>query len=587
MRTLCDNPFPDSALIFDPKTGWLLFEAPVKVLSASEIGEVLPLLVDVDRALSGGFHAAGFLSYEAAPAFDPAFRVRSCSDFPLAWFGIYGEPRIVDLPPADESLLPDWNPLWDEATFSGKVAAIREAIARGETYQVNCTFPLRASFTGDPWRFFCRFVRHQGAEGGAFIDTGRFALASASPELFFDLDRHRLVCRPMKGTAPRAPSWGEDIGRRETLRSSEKDRAENVMILDMVRNDLGRLGARVEVAELFAVEKYPTVWQMTSSAATVTDAPLSAIFEALFPCASITGAPKVQTMEIIADIERAPRRIYTGAIGYAAPCGRSRFSVAIRTALFDRKTQEGTYGVGAGITWGSDPQQEYRECLAKAKVLERSLPDFDLLETLLWTPEDHYALLDEHLERLARSADYFDFLFEGDKVLDTLKDFALTLPTAPHKVRLLLDRSGRLRCESALLPDGDASQVLRVAIAKRPVDATDPFLYHKTTRRTLYETVRDETSDCDETILWNAQGEVTEACNANLVIEIGGESLTPPLECGLLAGTLRKRLLKEGRIIEKVVLLDDLPKADTIWLINSVRGWRKALLDERKVQIPC
>jgi len=568
-----------SVLLCDPKRGWLLFERPLRILKASETAEVLPLLKEVEQAVAEGRHAAGFVSYEAAPAFDPAFRVRPNSDFPLAWFGLYETPTVVELPANDDDPLPpEWTPSWDEGTFTAKVASIREAIAHGETYQINCTFPLRTDFSDDVFSFFIRFVRHQGASCAAYIDTGRFVVASASPELFFELEGGRLACRPMKGTIPRAPSWKEDAARRETLRTSQKDRAENVMILDMVRNDLGRLGGPVEVADLFVMEKYPTVWQMTSTAITRTDAPLSAIFEALFPCASITGAPKVRTMEIIADIESTPRGIYTGAIGYAAPGGRARFGVAIRTALLDHEKKTGEYGVGAGITWESGPSLEYRECLAKGRILQRPLPDFEIIETLLWTPADGYSLIDEHLARMARSADYFDVPFDGDEARRVLETFAKSLSPVPHKVRLLLALDGTLRREGAPLPEAASQSILKVVFAKSPVDATDPFLYHKTTRRTLYEEARIEAPEADETILWNDRQEVTEACNANLVVELGGKRITPPVECGLLAGTLRERLLREGDVVEGVVRLDDLRKAQKIWLINSVRGWREAVL---------
>ncbi len=573
---------PETVFLFDQPTGrWLLFESPRRVLIARHPAEVLPALRAVETAVKGeGLHAAGFLAYEAAAAFDSACTVHSAGDFPLLWFGLYDAPEIVPppAPPADAPC-PEWRPALGEAAFTTSVAVIKEAITRGETYQVNFTFPLHAPFEGDPRAWFAALVHGQRAGFSAFLDTGRYVLCSASPELFFALEGERLTTRPMKGTAARGRSVPEDRRQRETLATSAKDRAENLMILDMVRNDLGRLGGTVSVPELFTVEGYPTVWQMTSAAETRTAAPLAEIFAALFPCASITGAPKYQTMRIIAGLEGRPRRIYTGAIGHVAPGRRARFSVAIRTALIDRETGCAEYGVGAGITWDSESGAEYRECLQKSRILEQRMPGFSLLESLRWSPQEGYRLIEEHLARLSASAGYFDFPCDRQLVLAKLAFLASNQPPCPHKVRLLLGPDGKLHAEAAPI-EPNPERRLRLRLATAPVDADDPFLYHKTTHRTPYENARRGAGECDEVLLWNDAGEVTEAATANLVVELEGKLVTPPVACGLLPGTLRERLLADGKIVEGVVRREDLRRADRLWLVNSVRGWREGVLVE-------
>ncbi len=570
-------PDPGSAVLYDSRRScWLYFNRPQRIIIARHADEVLPALAEVEAATATGLHAAGFLAYEAAPAFDPVSAVGDGGDFPLLWFGLYGPPQPIDLPatPAGFSR-PQWQPQLDAAAFAETIAAIKGHIARGETYQVNFSFPLCCNAAVNTWPFFLDLVRGQRAPHAGYLDTGRFVICSASPELFFSRSHGLLTCRPMKGTAPRGRTSAEDRARANQLRRSAKNRAENVMILDMVRNDLGRLGA-VEVRALYELERYPTVWQLTFSAETWSTATLAAIFTALFPCASITGAPKVRTMQIIRALEGEARRIYTGALGHLGPDGTASFGVAIRTALFDREAGRGEYRVGAGITWGSQAAAEYRECLIKAAILERRIPDFSLLETLLWTPAEGFVLLPEHLRRLAASARYFAFPCDLQKIRAHLRQMASTLPPGPHKIRLLLAGDGTLDCRGAPLEANPAGPV-RLGLAATPVDSADPFLFHKTTHRQVYERAKQECPDADEVLLWNERGELTEACNGNLVVELDGERVTPPVGCGLLAGTLRARLLKEGVLRERIVRREDLQRASAVWLINSVRGWRSGI----------
>jgi para-aminobenzoate synthetase/4-amino-4-deoxychorismate lyase len=317
---------------------------------------------------------------------------------------------------------------------------------------------------------------------------------------------------------------------------------------------------------------------MTSTVTARIDAPFTDLLTALFPCASITGAPKVSTMNIIAELETTPRGVYTGAIGYLTPDRFAQFNVAIRTVTIDRELGQAEYGVGGGIVWDSDAADEYRECEIKTRVLTSQPLEFDLLEALLWTPADGYFLLDRHTARLQDSADYFGFRFDRAEWLTRLEDVRRTLPLCDHKVRAALNRAGHLSVSAIKLSEIARPPVQRVALAQQPIDSADVFLYHKTSRRSIYDRARAERPDCDDVILWNERGEITESCTANVVIDLNGELITPLLECGLLGGTLRAELLARGQLVERVITIEMLHSARRIWLINSVRRWMDAVL---------
>ena len=556
---------------------WLQFSHPREVVTASTPAEVAPGLERVEQAVArSGLYAAGFVAYEAAPAFDPALTVKSSGGFPLLWFGLYDGVELVE--PARPASGHDpgkveWEPSVEYEEFAANLRRIKDWIRSGDTYQVNYTHRLAAALAADPWDFFRQLVAAQEAPYGAFVDTGEWAIGCASPELFFRLDGDRIVCRPMKGTAARGVTLAEDQARAERLRASEKEQAENVMIVDMVRHDLGRVAevGSVKVPRLFAVEKYPTVWQMTSTVEARTKAGVSDIFRALFPAASITGAPKVRTMELIARLETAPRRIYTGTIGFIAPGRRAQFNVAIRTLLLNRKSREAEYGVGGGITWGSQPEAEWQECRAKARILATRVPPFSLLETMLWTPEAGYFLLERHLERLAQSAQYFGFAVNLPGVRLELERLAVPLARTPQKIRLLVTKEGRVTLEAAALPAASPAPP-RVVVAREPVDSSNPFLYHKTTNRGLYEAARAASPGYDDVLLVNSRGEVTESTIANVAVEIEGRLCTPPVACGLLPGILRGDLLERGALIEQCITVEQLLGSPRVLLLNSVRG---------------
>lgn len=579
---------PDSVVLHDARTQqWLLFQRPVQIYVARNCASVVSVLRAVEQQVNANrLYAAGFIAYEAAPAFDPALTVRSPGAFPLLWFGVYHAPERIafpPLPPPDLATIP-WQPSVSEDEYQHAFQTIKAYIRAGDTYQVNYSFRLRAPFHADPWQLFVRMVHAQGYGYAAFVHTEDWAICSASPELFFALDGVDLHSRPMKGTAPRGLWYAADRQQADELARSEKNRAENVMIVDMVRNDMGRIatGASVAVPRLFEVEQYPTLWQMTSTVRCKSQASMTDILRALFPAASITGAPKVRTMQIIAELEPAPRRIYTGAIGFLSPERRVQFNVAIRTVLVDRRNHSAEYGIGGGIVWDSDKADELQECYTKARILVQPPPDFALLETMLWTPQEGYTLLEAHLARLADSARYFARPVDIALIRAKLATLAHSLPAQPHRIRLLLPHAHEPVLEArALAP---LPRPYRITLARRPVNARDPFLYHKTTHRRIYEQAMAEAPGYADVLLWNEHHEVTEACIANIVVEMDGKLLTPPVSCGLLPGIGRSLLLAQGQVSEAIITVQDLRRCARIYLVNAVRGMWEAYASEAEWQ---
>lgn len=563
---------------------WRRFANPVRIIVAETVANIAAALREIDRSVEEeGLFAAGYLAYEAGAAFGLATYAPGPDAPPLLWFGLFRDYEPVDAPAADTTYsFGEWQPSLSFDVYEAAIGRIKDAIAAGDTYQINYTFPLRATFEGDPWALFVSLTTAQRADYCAYLDMGRFVVCSASPELFFRLDGLTLTSRPMKGTAPRGLTLADDRRQIDWLRNSGKNRAENVMIVDMIRNDFGRIAhtGSVDAPALFTIERYPTLLQMTSTVTAETAAPLSEILAATFPCASITGAPKISTMRIINDLEPNPRGVYTGSIGFIAPDRRAQFNVAIRTATIDRQRGRAVYHVGSGVVWDSDARDEYDECLLKARVLHarpNNAADFRLLESLRWAPDEGYFLLEYHLKRLIESAEYFNFRLDRAAVESALSGVAATL-SGPGKVRLLADRAGQIESEAILLEEGAPPVPLGVGLALWPVSSADVYLYHKTTRREAYDAARASRPDCDDVILWNERGELTESTVANLVLEIDGRRYTPPVSSGLLAGTMRGCLLERGELTERILLPTDLTRASRIWLINSVRGWMSAIM---------
>ncbi|UCC50347.1 MAG: aminodeoxychorismate synthase component I, partial [Anaerolineaceae bacterium] len=448
-------------------------------------------LAEIEKAVERqGLYAAGFMSYEAGAAYGLDVHGRDSADLPLLWFGLYDRPYEIAPPNISNAAcdLGQWQANLDQKAYFAAVEQIKNHIVDADTYQVNFTMRMRTQFAGDPWALFCELSQAQQAAHTAFLDLGRYAICSASPELFFRLEGDLLTARPMKGTARRGLTLAEDKAQIARLRSSTKDRAENVMIVDMIRNDFGRVAqiGTVQVPQLFTVERYPTLLQMTSTVKARSTASLPDIMAAMFPCASITGAPKVRTMQIIKSLEPEPRGIYTGTIGYFGPERRASFNVAIRTVVIDRDTGQADYGVGSGIVWDSKAAEEYAECRLKTRVLVQRWPSFELLESILWTPEEGFFLLDLHLQRLAESAEYFGYPFKAQSIRLHLMKLSEKL-IGPRKVRLLLASDGGLTSKVNSLADGAKLEPARVDLAATPVNASEIWLYHKTTHRQVYD----------------------------------------------------------------------------------------------------
>lgn len=631
----------------------MVFHEPERMITAHHLDQVMPALNEIVAATAAGFYAAGFLTYEAASAFDPALKTvtspSQATTMPLLWFGIYPSSEVSNAAPGaglEAYHVGEWQPDTTPDQYAVSIKEIRESIRNGDIYQANFTLRLQSQFSGSAEAWF-EDLRRSGtgansAHGrfNAFLDIGSHRILSLSPELFFSWDGSTLRTRPMKGTAKRvaAPAqesvhfqrWQiEDKALADGLVASTKNRAENLMIVDLLRNDVSRVAkpGTVAVPHLFTLETYPTLYQMTSTvtAATRDNTTIADIFKALFPCGSITGAPKIKSSEVIAACETSPRGVYCGALGFISPANPSAsgssascvFNVPIRTIVIDAETGAATCGVGGGIVWDSETRDEYAEAMAKAAFMQAGSHGFELLETLR-LENGIYVWLDRHLARLLNSALALGFEADKQKLHDALHrhaDLQTCHPVAPHRgdqhevrrVRLLLSRGGEITITSESLIDSapilwrnpsidghfegkmaendrsarwfDLRTSRFGALAKSPVNRHDRALHHKTTRRAVYDMHRDimaqQHPDAFDVLLWNEQRELTEFSYGSLVLEIDGEWLTPPQACGLLPGVLRAELLARGEIVERVLMIDDLQRAQSIWFVNSVRGWIK------------
>ena len=636
------SPSPGTG-VSSPSVDPLVFREPIEIISALGLEDVAPALARVETAALEGRWAAGFVSYEAAPAFDPAFRVKESGPLPLLWFGIFerpappekAEPRVsplgspgalgspVPAPMSPENApfhLGEWSPDVDGPEYDRCIAVIRDGIRDGAVYQVNYTLRLRASFTGDPLVLHRRLCAAQGSSYSAYLDLGRFSILSASPELFFERRGSAITCRPMKGTARRGRWKEEDEEASRRLLASEKDRAENAMIVDLVRNDLGRISeiGSVRVRDIFELETYRTVHQMTTTIeSTVREGiTLLDLFRSVFPCGSVTGAPKIASTGFITDLERAPRGVYCGAVGYVEPGGDCVFNVPIRTVVVDREQGEAEYGVGGAITWDSSPDEEYAEVLTKAEILRAEWPVFSLLETFRSEGRSPVRLA-AHLERMEASAIYFGFRFSASEVQTAVEGALAEARNGPAekerghaeggaesaggatdswRIRALSDEQGRVSVQVRPCDSPDPGARLRrdsgtetaprssaprpIGFASLPVSSHDPFLFHKTTHRAAYETRAAEFPEVFDVLLVNQDGYVTEFTRGNVVAKIDGAEWTPPRKCGLLAGIFRGKLLADGRIQERLLTPAQVRGASRLWLINSVREWVEVRLAE-------
>ncbi|QQK76129.1 aminodeoxychorismate synthase component I [Salicibibacter cibarius] len=553
----------------------LYFRDPVSIIQTEQPNEVEACISKVQTAVDEGFYAAGYISYEAAKGLRPDLSVVSGHKMPLVWFGIFEEPSLPPDRMTQPYHLSDWAFSTSAPDYKNNVEAIRRAIARGETYQVNYTMRMEARFQGHARTLYEHLKPSQQGIYSAFLNIGQQQILSVSPELFFEKKGNHLRTKPMKGTIARGTTKQEDERLYNELRHSKKDQAENVMIVDLLRNDLGLIAetGSVHTTDLFAIEAYPTVWQMTSTI----DAELKRgidfveIFRALFPCGSITGAPKKETMKKIAALEFDSRDAYCGAIGYITPTGDSVFNVAIRTAVVDSAKKTITYGTGGGVTWDSSPQGEYEEAVLKSKIMTDMRTDFSLLESLR-LEDGHYPFLARHCQRMQTSADVFHWSFSVEKMRDVLLSFAREHPNGAYKVRLLYHPERGFSIEGAEIQG--MSEPVVVELAPAAIATNDPFSFHKTTARDVFNALHSRASgNAFDILLYNDNDELLEFTIGNLVLDIDGAYVTPPVSFGLLPGVYRQYLFEQGVVKEQMLSIADLEKANRVWLINSVRGW--------------
>ena len=574
-----------------------LFKKPLEIVSCRNLGEVERSLNKIEKMLKKGFFTAGFMSYEMGFAFEPVFGKKESYDFPLLWFGVFEGPLIFDHRDIEFT---DDNPCGDysinairadvsENEYTDSIEKIKRFIEEGDTYQVNRTFKLDFSFKGCPQDIYLDLRKKQSVSYSAIVKFGEIYILSFSPELFFKQEKDIMQVKPMKGTIERGRFLKEDIENADVLHNCPKNRSENIMIVDLLRNDLGRISqvGTVKTKKFFEVEKYESLFQMTSTAEGKIRAGVSLyeLFKSVFPSGSVTGAPKIRTMQIIDEIEKSQRRVYTGSIGFITPEKNCVFNVAIRTLLLDSGTGRGEMGIGSGIVYDSESKKEYEECMLKAKFLTEPQKSFKLIETILWEPVRGYALMKLHMRRLLESAEYFNYRYDQNGIVKKLDNVSEAFDIKQkYRVKLLLDRDGNVETGYSVLGINNTPKI--VTISSKLTDSSDKWLYHKTTNRGLYdyEYNRYRKLGFFDVIFKNEKGQITECAISNIFIKKGGIYYTPPIECGVLNGVYRRYLLQESKIKikEKIIYPEDLLKADSMLITNAVKGMVKVYLDPEK-----
>jgi len=584
----------------------LLFTAPEEIVSVTAPEDVEAALGKVSEGLARGLHAAGYFAYELGYCLEPKLKglMPEGRRGPLFWIGLFKPPTPLDdgetrfwldgHDGAEHAKISNLRLSWTREQYGAAFKQVKDYIAAGDVYQINLTQKFFFDFEGDAAALYTALRRKQRVAYGGLIQTPELSVLSLSPELFFRREGQHMSTRPMKGTAPRGRTPREDARLKTWLAMDEKQRAENLMIVDLLRNDLARVSriGSVEVTDLFTVETYRSVHQMTSGITSElrSDMGLADMLRALFPCGSVTGAPKVRAMEIIRELEGEPRGVYTGAMGYIAPSGDCQFNVAIRTVVLE--SQSGEMGIGGGIVADSKEESEYEECLLKAHFLTKVDAPFELIETLRYETGRDYHLLERHLARLQASAQHFGYPFSREAVLDALNEEGARIAAEVALVRLLLAEDGTITVTSREIELPTKDTVWRFVISDQRVDEKDPLFYHKTTRRQFYDAEMERQkalTGCDEVVFLNTRGELTEGTRTTLFVEQDGRLFTPALACGLLPGTLREELLDLPRAAasEAVLTPADLARADRLYLGNSVRGLVRAeLMQPADAQAP-
>lgn len=562
-----------------------LFCNPDKILRTPAIDEIASLFADLEAWISRGGYAAGYVNYEAGKAFEPLLEQFATEGEAVAAFALYQQAPIpIKLPPAEHAgFISGFTPELTEAEYISCVEYIRAAIQAGELYQANFTFRVFAGKVASPEKLFLRLFACHPMPYAAFVHLDDTTALSLSPELFFETDKTgRIFSSPMKGTARRQPEAGADLAAAENLRNDPKNLAENLMIVDMVRNDFGRVcrADSIKVDPLFRIDTYRTVHQMISTVhgQLRPNCSLFDLFAALFPPASITGAPKISAVAHIHATEKSPRRLYTGSIGCIFPNRASCFNVAIRTLLC--RTDRTELGIGGGITFYSDPRDEWQEALLKSNFATADVPDFEVLETMRWCRDRGFWDKEEHLARAARSQTYFGRCFDPISLrvkLSALEDEMRNDSRLKDGacVRFTLQADGIAHVTATPLRRPDWKNLpLRVLLSRHRTNADDPFLYHKTTCRKFYDTefANALQAGFHEVIFFNRAGLLTEGAISNIFLKIGNNWMTPELNCGLLPGIWRQKMLRELHAKEARLTDHDLRNATEIIVGNSLRG---------------
>jgi para-aminobenzoate synthetase / 4-amino-4-deoxychorismate lyase len=577
-----------------------LFTRPEEIISCNNLTHVIPSINQIESRLKSGMFAAGFISYEAGFAFEKAFSINKPFNFPLLWFGIFNKPDIFDHKYLEfEDVAGDTgcaisNVKADisRSQYVSSIRRIKKYIEKGSTYQVNRTFKLRFSFNTTAEDLYLYLRKKQTVSYSALIKNETGYVLSFSPELFFRKTGSIMRVKPMKGTMRRGCSVNGDTENARLLYNCQKNRSENIMIVDLMRNDLGRISdiGSVKTKKYFTVEKYESLFQMTSTVeSSLKDGiRLADMFKALFPSGSVTGAPKISTMRIINEIEKTPRGIYTGSIGFITPDMDSVFNIAIRTISLNMKGKKGEMGVGSGIVYDSDPDKEFNECILKADFLTKESGDFKLIETMLWSPCRGCELLNSHMQRLKESADYFSIKYDKDRLLGELNNTFCSLKNkVDYRIRLLMDRRGDVEI-IALPVEGVICSGL-VTVSAKNTCSSDKWLYHKTTERSIYDSeyICGKKRGFFDVIFRNERGEITEGAISNIFIRKNNIYYTPPLKCGVLNGVFRRHIIAKNilRVKENVLYYEDLLQAEEIIMTNAVRGMVRVSLVKEKARV--
>ena len=554
-------------------TDWCLYQNPEQIIEVFSSKDLSPALDAIEAQAAAGFTCLGFVQYEKASS-QQATPTPFGKTAPRLSFGVFTEgTQYTPQLSATEGFLSEGNPIAFR-DYADQFSRVKSALAAGDVYQINLTHELTGEYWGDPLSIFFKLYEAQPTRHAIYIEHGDLTVMSMTPETFLTRQGNTVQMIPMKGTRARGATPALDEAARMDLETSAKDRAENLMIVDMVRNDLGQISSpgSVTTDQLFRISPYPTVWQMTSTISGKTEATLAAIFRATFPCASITGAPKTAAMDLIARLERRDRGIYTGAIGRIGPGQDIDLGVAIRTLQIDTTQQRWRYGVGSGVVWDSQLEDEWAETLDKAELL-KAAQDFQLIETCRFEPGTGIQRFALHLERLARSAKALAFNLDHDLLANQLNDIRVD---EPSRVRVLVSRRGQI--EISYTPIPEAMEVVRLSLAKAPLDSFTLFTRHKTTHRQCYESAEPVVSGADDILLFNERGELMETRIFNIFLVIDGTCWTPALSSGCLPGVYREQLLRAGAAQERVLMIEHLKVASKIFVTNSLRGQLPAML---------